>query len=187
MKNLFPSLPETPHLADVFRAFPKGLRPLLELHDALLREDSEFSVAERELIAAYVSGLNQCKFCYASHKLAARAFGVDPALVEALVHDPHSAEVDGKMRPVLAYVKILTETPYRLTEADAKAVYDAGWSEEALYDAVAICALYNYMNRIVDGTGVLPGAEYEIPSEEDLRRRRASTYMDWARGAGLLD
>lgn len=182
----FPSLPDSAHLSDLFRRFPKGLEPLLRLHDALLREASEFSIAERELIAAYVSGLNQCAFCYGAHKVMARAFGVDEALFDALFGDLENAPVSDAMKPVLRFVRKLTETPSAVVKADAQAVLDAGWSEDALYDAAAICALYNYMNRILDGAGIKPGPEYDAPDEKMLSRRRSGTYMDWGRSAGLL-
>ncbi len=52
-----PSLPADAILLDVFRAYPGTSRPLLAYHQALLRGPSPLSVAERELIAAYVSGL----------------------------------------------------------------------------------------------------------------------------------
>jgi alkylhydroperoxidase family enzyme len=61
------SLPERAVLRDVFAAFPVTSRPLLEYHQALLRGPSPFSVAERELIAAYVSGLNACGYCHGVH------------------------------------------------------------------------------------------------------------------------
>ena len=38
--TLFPSLPENPHLADVYKAFPECVKPLLDYHDALLRGES---------------------------------------------------------------------------------------------------------------------------------------------------
>ena len=50
-------------LLAVFRAYPDTARPLLDYHQALLRGRSPLSVAERELIAAYVSGLNACRYC----------------------------------------------------------------------------------------------------------------------------
>jgi hypothetical protein len=62
--------------------------------------------------------------------------------------------VDAKLRPVLAYVAKLNTLPSRLVARDAQAVYDAGWSEAALYEAVQVCALFNMMNRIIEGTGV---------------------------------
>ena len=49
----------------------------MEYHDRLMRDHSPLTVAERELIAAYVSGLNACTYCYGSHVIAAGAFGVD--------------------------------------------------------------------------------------------------------------
>ena len=188
MKRLFPSLPENAHLADVLKAFPATVRPLMEFHDILMRGDSDLSVAERELIAAYVSGLNACSFCFGAHKLMARAFGVDEALMDALVADIASAPVDEKLRPLLAYVAKLTRTPSMLTEADAQAVYAAGWSEAALYDAIQTCALYNLMNRIVEGTGVAPYPEIpEDRIDDELAARRSRTYMDFARTIGVAD
>ena len=41
-----------------------------------------------------------------------------------------------------------------MTQADADAVYAAGWDEQALHDAVAVCALFNFMNRYVQGLGI---------------------------------
>ena len=183
---LFPSLPEIPHLADVFKQFPKGLPHLLKLHDAFLREDSELSVAEREMIAAYVSGLNQCEFCTASHDLIARSYGIKEEVLVALHEDLETAPVDAKMKPILAYVKKLTEVPIKLVTKDADAVYEAGWSEAALYDAVVICAMFNFMNRVVEGTGVIPGQEYFGRTDEEVAARPKYNYYDWAAGAGLV-
>jgi AhpD family alkylhydroperoxidase len=75
------SLPERAVLRDVFAAFPVTSRPLLEYHQALLRGPSPFSVAERELIAAYVSGLNACGYCHGVQTATAQAFGIDEGLV----------------------------------------------------------------------------------------------------------
>jgi hypothetical protein len=60
-------LPEKATLLDVFRMFPETNRPLLEFHEVLLRGASPFTEAERELIAAYVSGLNGCRYCHGVH------------------------------------------------------------------------------------------------------------------------
>lgn len=182
---LFPSLPETPHLADVFKAFPNHIKPLLLYHDALLRGDSPLSVAERELIAAYVSGLNACDFCFGAHKMMARAFGVEEVLIDALVTDVDTAPVDDKLKPILKYVAKLKDLPPRLRDADAKAVYDAGWSERALFDAVQVAALFNFMNRIIEGTGVTFDYADNPPSEEDIEMRRTRTYAEFGKALGI--
>ncbi len=122
-------------------------------HD-LLRGPSPFTVGEREMIAAFVSGLNACQFCHGAHVAAAGAFGVAPDLIAALVDDVDGADVEARLQPVFRYVRKLTREPARVSEADARAVFDAGWGEDALHDAAAICALFNFYNRLVDGHGV---------------------------------
>jgi uncharacterized peroxidase-related enzyme len=120
----------------------------------VLRGPSPFTVAERELIAAYVSGLNQCQYCHGAHKAFAVDNGVDPDLFESLMTDIDAAPVDKKMRPVLRYAKKLTLSPARMAQTDADAVFAAGWDEQALGDVVAVTALFNFFNRIVEGHGV---------------------------------
>jgi uncharacterized peroxidase-related enzyme len=150
----FPSLPDRPVLGDVLKRFPEGVVPLLEYHDVLLRGPSPLTVAERELIAAYVSGLNACSYCEGAHREIAAVHGSDPAVFTRLLADPAAAGVAPALLPVLAFVRKLTETPSRMTDADAAAVYAAGWNEEALFHAIAVCAIFNFMNRIVEGCGV---------------------------------
>lgn len=184
--KLFPSLPETPHLADVFKAFPQHVRPLLEYHDVLLRGESPLSVAERELIAAYVSGLNACAFCYGAHVIYAEVFGVDEGLLDALVADVDAAPVDPKLKPLLKYVAKLKDLPPKLAAEDAQAVYNAGWSERALFDAIQVAALFNFMNRIIEGTGVTFDYAANPPSEEEREARKTRKYSDFGKMIGII-
>lgn len=184
MSQLFPSLPDAPLLADVFRRFPAAVRPLLELNDVVMRGESELSLAQRELIAAYVSSLNACRFCLDAHVVFARAHGIPEPLVAAMLEDLDSAGVDDRLRPILQYVRKLTLSPSRMVEADARAVHDAGWSEEALFDAVQVCAVFNLMNRIVEGTGVQP-----LPATDeadDSALPRMDSYVDFGRRIGVI-
>ena len=68
--------------------------------------------------------------------------------------DSPLAPVEPPMKPILAYAKKLTLAPARMTQADAGAVFAAGWSERALHDAVLTVCLFNFMNRLLDGHGV---------------------------------
>jgi len=183
----YPSLPAEAKLEELFSRFPRGIAPLISLHDQILRDDSsELSTAERELIAAFVSGLNACDFCFGAHRLMAKAFGVDEALIDALVADEQSADIEKKYRPLFAFLRKLTLSPAKIISTDSKAVFDAGWSEEALYDATLICALFNFMNRVLDGAGIEPKPLFEKPSDADLQVRKSGTYTQWAKGAGLI-
>jgi len=169
---MFPSLPDTPQLDAVFKRFPHTVPPLLEYHDRLLRDPSPLTVGERELIAAYVSGINACSYCHGAHVIAASAFGIDEAMFEGLMTDLDTSAVDLRMKPILAYVAKLTRTPSRMVSADAQAVYAAGWDEQALFDAISVCALFNFMNRIVEGSGIKTNPLAMSPDEIAERRRR---------------
>ena len=37
---------------------------------------------------------------------------------------------------------------------DLETVRAAGWSDEAIYFAITVCALFNFYNRWIDATGV---------------------------------
>ena len=47
-----------------------------------------------------------------------------------------------------------------MSPADARRVLDAGWDEQALHDAVSVCALFNFMNRFVSGLGISAGEDH---------------------------
>lgn len=169
---VFPSVEGEPNLGKVFKRFPHTAMPLLEYHDRLLRDHSPLTVAERELIAAYVSGINSCTYCHGAHVVAARAFGIDAELFEGLMAYLESSAVDEKLKPLLAYVGKLTRTPAMMTQADADLVYAAGWEEQALFDAVSVCALFNFMNRIVEGSGIKSNPLEADQAELDARIAR---------------
>lgn len=59
-----------------------------------------------------------------------------------------------------------------MTEADANRVYAAGWDEQALFDAVSVCALFNFMNRIVEGSGIKANPLEADRAELDARMAR---------------
>ena len=156
---LLRSLPEKATLADLRRTYADLLEKLRPYGHRLMRGPSPLTPGERELIAAFVSGVNSCRYCHGAHSLVARAFGVDEAVLAKSLNNIGDAPVDARLKPILRYVRKLTETPSRMTDADAAAVYDAGWSDEALLHAIAVCAYFNNMNRLVEGAGIVGSAE----------------------------
>jgi uncharacterized peroxidase-related enzyme len=165
------SLPEHAVVLDVLKAFPEAAAPLVEYHEVVLRGPSQLTVGEREMIAAYVSGLNACRYCHGVHTAVAEAFGIAEGVLAALLADVDTAPVRAELKPLLAYVRKLTEAPSRVTAADAEAVFDAGWEEKTLFDAVSVCALFNFMNRLVEGLGVTaPDEGYYATAARRLSR-----------------
>jgi uncharacterized peroxidase-related enzyme len=148
------SLPEQPVMRDLYRTHPATCKPLGEFTEAAMRGPSPFTQAERELIAAYVSGLNGCAYCHGTHVGVAEACGVAPGLVGALLVDIETAPLEANMKPILRYAKKLTLTPTQVTQGDAAEIYDAGWGDDALYSTALVTALFNFYNRLVEGVGL---------------------------------
>lgn len=110
-----------------------------------------------------MSALNSCGYCHGIQEATAEAFGVPAGVLEALLADIDTAPVDEPMKPLLRYVTTLTRTPSRMTPALA-----AGWNDQALHDAVSVCALFNLMNRLVEGLGVSADEAYRPRSAQRL-------------------
>ena len=151
------SLGETPHLYDVMNISPRMAMYLFKMTDEIMLVEGPLNDKERELIAAYVSGLNACSFCYRGHKAIAEMFGVEEGLIDKLVEDLESVEIDSKIKAALRYSKKVTENASKLVAGDADDLYAAGWDENALMNIVEICALFAMYNRLADGTGVIAG------------------------------
>ena len=166
-----PSLPENPTLLDLRTRYASLFELLRPYGQQLMRGPSPLTPGERELIAAYTSATNACRYCHGVHALVAEGFGIDPAVLDKLWTDIGTAPVEPRMRPLLAYARKLTEAPSRVTDKDAEAVYAAGWSEEALVHTIAVCAYFNQMNRLVEGSGIVGSPQSYAANAEALVAR----------------
>lgn len=164
------SVPEEEEsVSAVMRRYPDQAIPLTEITEIIMRTgDCDFSPQQRELIAAFASGSNNCTYCFNTHKATAEAFGVDEGFLSSLLDDLEGGPVDVKLKPVLRYVKKLTETPSRIVQADADAIFEAGWDEDCFHFTVMICALFNFYNRLIDGYGVKNTAEFRLDRGQAL-------------------
>jgi uncharacterized peroxidase-related enzyme len=123
--------------------------PFSDLMQDVMRGPSEWSVGERELIAAFVSVQNQCPFWTQAHgAVASYALGKDKW--EAVRSDYRTAPIDERLRATLALVQKLTLDPDSATPADVEAARAAGASDQALVEALHVCALFNMIVRLAD-------------------------------------
>ncbi|MDH2429390.1 peroxidase-related enzyme [Sphaerisporangium sp. TRM90804] len=136
----------------MFRFRPETARPLNALVDVLLCAESTLTRGERELIAAYVSALNECKYCYSSHAAYAAAQlpeGMD--LVEQVRDDLGAAPVGDKLRALLGIAASVQRSGQDVTEEQIKSAREAGATELEVHDTVLIAAAFCMFNRYVDG------------------------------------
>jgi hypothetical protein len=84
--------------------------------------------------------------------------------VQAVLDDYTTAPFSEKERALFAFLAKMIEDSTSITRADADAVRAAGWSDEALYDAITVCSLFQFYNNWIDATGVsdMPAFAYEM-------------------------
>jgi uncharacterized peroxidase-related enzyme len=147
------SAPEgVPGIVGLFEFSPETAKPLCDLAEILLRGPSSLSPGERELIAAYVSNLNQCKFCTASHTgIAAAQLSQGEALVEAVKKDFRSAPISAKLKALIEIAGKVQGDARRVSKQDIENAKRDGASEKEIHSAVLIAAAFCMYNRYVDG------------------------------------
>ncbi|MFC9892957.1 carboxymuconolactone decarboxylase family protein [Nocardia sp. NPDC127579] len=117
---------------------------------AAMRGPSAWSVADRELMAAYVATINESSFCIGAHTAtAAQAYG-DGAIVDTALSDLDSAPIADGLRATLRMLGKLTRDPNAVTPADMRAVLASGVTPEQIRDALAVCAAFDTTARLAD-------------------------------------
>ena len=152
----FPSLPADAGPPNVFMQYPEIYGPWSAMSQALMNGPSPLSQGERELILAYAAAVAGCDFVGVAHAEVAYAWGVQSGLVEQLVADFDTAPVEPRLKTLLRFVRTLAVSPAQVSQADADAVFQAGWDEQALHDAIAVTARAAFMQRLVQGFGFVP-------------------------------
>src|SRR5215472_1024510 len=98
-----------PGIRGLLRYRPETGRPLGDLAEVLLRGPSTLSRGERELIGAYVSGINDCRYCSSTHSACAAAQLPDgKKVVDQVRSDPDSAQVSQKLKSLLRVAAAVT-------------------------------------------------------------------------------
>ena len=146
-------LPEgLPGIVGPFAISPETARPMRELAEVLLRGPNSLTPAERELIAAYVSARNDCRFCALSHGAAAAAhLGTEFAWIQEVQADVDSADVSPKLKTLVAIAGKVQQGGKHVTAEDVARARAAGATDKEIHDTVLIAAAFCMYNRYVDG------------------------------------
>ncbi|WP_431958321.1 carboxymuconolactone decarboxylase family protein [Nocardia lijiangensis] len=147
-----------------------GARAKAFTHEAM-RGPSAWSVADRELMAAFVSKVNDSAFCVGAHSATAGQAYRDAAKVRAVLADVESAPIEDGLRATLRMLGELTREGTVNVE-DMREVLSAGVTRQQVEDALAVCAAFNTTDRLADAFGfeLLSPAGFEAGAEYLLER-----------------
>jgi alkylhydroperoxidase family enzyme len=96
---------------------------------------------------------------------AVASYALGEEIWEAVVADWRTAPLRPELEATLVFLEKLTLRPDELSRDDADAVRAAGVSDEALRDAVRVCAFFSMIVRLADSLG------WDVPSWERLQAR----------------
>jgi alkylhydroperoxidase family enzyme len=71
-----------------------------------------------------------------------------------VLRDLESSSLEEKEKALFRFVEKVNRDSPRIRSEDMQPLYAVGWSDEAIYFAITVCALFNFYNRWIDATGV---------------------------------
>ncbi|MGC2636580.1 MAG: hypothetical protein WA294_05345 [Acidobacteriaceae bacterium] len=126
--------------------------PMSKLTQEAMRGPSVWSVAERELMAAFVANANQCDFCTKTHAaVAQRAYG-EGKNVSVFMSDLDAADLSEPLRATIRMLVKLTRE-HMVDAEEMRAVLASGASPRQIEEALAVCFSFNVMSRLADAFG----------------------------------
>ncbi|MGC4047146.1 MAG: peroxidase-related enzyme [Armatimonas sp.] len=159
VKKLMPTLPSVDVLPGIMRAMslnPEAMMGMIQMAQRMHFRDGVLPVRVHELIATYVSSLNQCQFCLTSHAGFLGARGQDKKDVDAVaLGDPSKAPgLKPAERALLSYIKRLTLEPAKINDLDIEALRKVGWKDAEIYEATFVGSLFAFYNRMANAYGL---------------------------------
>lgn len=122
-----------------------------------MRGPSEWSVADRELMAAFIAKTNQCEFCTKAHTAVAEKAYHDHRSVSVLLSDLNTGAIDEPLKATLVMLGKLTRE-HTVDSEDMRVVLAAGATRQQIEDALAVCFSFNVIGRLADAFGFsVPG------------------------------
>ena len=131
---------------------PETAKPLNELAEALLRSENSLTRGERELIATYVSSLNDCFFCQNAHGgIAQHYLQWDIGQIDEVKRNYQTSSISEKMKALLSIAESVQKGGKQVSEGQVSKARSLGATDLEIHDTVLIAAAFCMFNRYVDG------------------------------------
>jgi uncharacterized peroxidase-related enzyme len=89
-----------------------------------------------------------------SHAAVAAYLLENEELVTAVIRNIDTAPIGDADKALLRFVERVNRESPHIQRSDIEALYTHGWNDEAIYDAITVCAMFNFFNRWIDAAGV---------------------------------
>jgi uncharacterized peroxidase-related enzyme len=154
---------------NVFRAYakrPEHFRAFMAYHDVLMKGPSNLSRVDREAIVVAVSSENRCQYCMVAHGAALRVLSKDPIMAEQIANNWRTADLNPKMRAMLAFASRVNEPGFAASEHEIDELHLAGFSDDDIWDIAAIASFFGFSNRMAGVMDMRPNEEFYAMGRE---------------------
>src|SRR5437764_831811 len=131
----------TPNMMATFAASPIAFNAWAALLGSLSKA---LDVKTRDSIGLAVSEVNGCDYCLTVHSFTADHMAKLPADEIILARKGHAS--DPKRDAAVQFARKVIETRGKISDADLKAVRDAGYTDANVMEIVALVATYSLTN-----------------------------------------
>ena len=142
---------------------PAEWRAFFAYHDALmLREDSNLSKGDREMIVTATSAANQCLYCVVAHGAILRIYEKKPLVADQVTVNYRKADITPRQRAMLDFAMKVCKESHTVGDDDFKALHAHGFNDEDIWDITGITAFFGLSNRVANVTSMMPNPEFYL-------------------------
>jgi len=151
---------------NVFLAFshrPDEFRAFFAYHDALmLREESNLTKGDREMIVTTTSAANNCLYCVVAHGALLRIYEKKPLVADQVAVNYRKADITPRQMAMLDFAMRVCLESDDIDEDDFAELAGHGFTDEDVWDIAAITAFFGLSNRMASFAGMMPNPEFYL-------------------------
>ena len=160
---------KTGFIPNVFLALahrPLELRAFMAYHDAVMDREGGLGKTDREMIVVATSSDNNCQYCVIAHGAILRIRAKDPLIADQIATNYKKADITEKQRAMLDFAIKVSRDSHSIEETDCEHLRSHGFSDDDIWDIVAITAFFCMSNRLANFLAMRPNDEFYLIGRE---------------------
>ena len=141
---------------------PDELRAFMAYHDAVMERNGGLSKKDREMIVVATSGDNNCQYCVVAHGAILRIRAKNPLIADQIAINHHKADITAREKAMLDFAIKVSQDSRSINDNDRENLKNHGFSDDDIWDIVAITAFFGMSNRLANSLSIRPNDEFYL-------------------------
>ena len=141
---------------------PDELRAFMAYHDAVMERKGGLSKEDREMIVVATSGDNNCQYCVVAHGAILRIRAKNPLIADQIAINHHKADITAREKAMLDFAIKVSQDSRSINDNDREKLKNHGFSDDDIWDIVAITAFFGMSNRLANSLSIRPNDEFYL-------------------------